>query len=283
MRHLLRALLALLLLSSPPARSAPESPWLGVEIEKTSDGSGARITDILPESPLAGNPAINRGDTITAVDGTAIQSPTELVTKVRTLQIGQRVQLGLRNERGLERAVTVLLGRRLSTGELQAKLVDKPAPEFSAVVVMGEALPSPSKGVLASLRGKPVLLDFFATWCGPCLESIPHLTQVQQRFKSAGLRVIGLSDEDPGLIKGVMGRYEPGYTLAQDVDRQAYRAYRITSYPTLVLIDGSGTVRTFARGNLAAIDQALNDLLGAAGRRPGDLAKRTPQQTPERP
>jgi thiol-disulfide isomerase/thioredoxin len=242
-----------------------ETPWLGVEIEKTPDKSGVRITDILPESPLlqrstSGGVAIKRGDTITAVDGALVQTPAELVSQVQKLQVGQKVALGLRNEHGMEREITVTLTRRLSTDELQGRLVDKPAPEINATGVLGAPLPVGKGGLLSGLRGKPVLLDFFATWCGPCIQSVPHLSELQRRHP--GLRVIGLSDEEPGLIRSVMQPLTPGYTIARDAEHAANRAYRIVSFPTLVLIDSAGVVRAVSRGNLPEMQQAITALLG---------------------
>lgn len=261
-----------------------ETPWLGVEIEKTPDKSGVRITDILPESPLlqrgtAGGAAIKRGDTITAVDGAMVQTPAELVSQVQKLQVGQKVALGLRNEHGMEREVSVTLTRRLSTDELQGRLVDKQAPEINATGVLGAPLPAGKAGLLSGLRGKPVLLDFFATWCGPCIQSVPHLSELQRRHP--GLRVIGLSDEEPDLIRSVMQPLTPGYTIARDAERAANRAYRIVSFPTLVLIDSAGVVRAVSRGNLPEMQQAITALLveekgGRSGGRGNTAGRRGP-------
>ncbi|MFO0572584.1 MAG: redoxin domain-containing protein [Polyangia bacterium] len=303
MRHrLLRALLLTgWMLGGPPlgtfggslglGTARAETPWLGVEIEKTPDKSGARITDILPESPLlqrgtAGG-AIRRGDTITAVDGALVQTPAELVSQVQKLQVGQKVALGLRNEHGMEREVTVTLTRRMTTDELQGRLVDKPAPEISATGVLGAPLPfdkGGKGGLLSGLRGKPVLLDFFATWCGPCIQSVPHLSELQRRHP--GLRVVGLSDEEPDLIRSVMQPLTPGYTIARDAEHAANRAYRIVSFPTLVLIDSAGVVRAVSRGNLPEMQQAITALLGEekggkSGGHGNTAGRRGPQGAPQ--
>lgn len=258
------------------ALAQTEKPWLGVEIEKTPDRSGARITDILPESPLVAGAVsgtgVRRGDTITAVAGNTVQTPAEVVEQVQKLQVGQKVTLGLRSEHGAERELTVLLGRKLSSDELQAKLVGKPAPDFGAQGLLGAPLPTAAAGLLAGMRGKPVLLDFFATWCGPCLQSVPHLSELSRRHPR--LRVVGVSDEEPGLIRGVMQPLGPGYTIARDPDHQGHRAYRIHSFPTLVLIDSGGVVRAVSRGNLNEIDQAVAQLLqNEPGAKAGQTAK----------
>lgn len=260
-------LCATVLLVCTPAIAA--TPWLGIEIEKDASG-GVRITDVLPESPLLalrGKAAIGAGEVVVAVDGRAVLSPAELVAVVRTLQVGQRVRLTVRVANQKPREVEVTLAERVPPDVLQMRtLFGKPAPDFPARAVSGPALPAGGKaegGVLASLRGTPVLLDFFATWCGPCRNSIPRLSALQQRYPR--LRVIGLSDEQPELLRPLVSELQPVYTVAHDVERKAGRAYRIYSYPTFVLVDGAGVVRTVSHGDLDRLEDDVAALLQAGG------------------
>jgi thiol-disulfide isomerase/thioredoxin len=260
----LRLLLwAALLLVCVPAHAA--TPWLGVGIEKDPSG-GVLIADVLPESPLLelhGKGAVGRGDVLIAVDGKAVASPMELLAVMRSLQVGQRIKLTVRVPNDKPREVEVTLRERLPPEVLQMKtLFGKPAPDFFARGVSGPALPASGRaadGVIASLRGTPVLLDFFATWCGPCMQSIPRLSALQQRYP--GLRVIGLSDEQPEILRPMVSQLQPVYTVAQDPDRRASRAYRIYSYPTLVLVDRGGVVRAVVHGDLDRLEYEVAALL----------------------
>lgn len=85
---------------------------------------------------------------------------------------------------------------RTLTGRLFAQLpepelIGKPAPEFTLKDIDGREI------TLASLRGKPVLLDFWATWCEPCRESMPHVQALYDQFKEKGLIVLGIDTDEP--------------------------------------------------------------------------------------
>ena len=263
----LRLLLGVaLLLVCTPAWAG--SPWIGAEIQKDVAG-GVLITDVMPESPLLalhGKDAVKAGDVILTVDGNPVMSPNELVGVVRMLQVGQRIKLTLRVPNQKPREVELTLTERIPPNVLQLRtLMLKLAPDFVARGVSGPALPVSAKatdGVLAGLRGTPVLLDFFATWCGPCMQAIPRLSALQQRYPN--LRIIGLSDEQPEVLRPMISQLQPVYTVAHDPERKASRAYRIYSYPTFVLVDRGGVVRTVSHGDLDELENAVATLLQAS-------------------
>ena len=66
------------------------------------------------------------------------------------------------------------------------------APPFNVRTLSGKSLR------LAELRNKPVIVDFWATWCGPCRASMPHLSEMQSRYEKQGLTVVGMSVDDGG-------------------------------------------------------------------------------------
>jgi cytochrome c biogenesis protein CcmG/thiol:disulfide interchange protein DsbE len=112
------------------------------------------------------------------------------------------------------------------------------APDFTLRTLDGQEI------ALSKLKGKVILLDFWATWCGPCRESIPHLIQLYKNYKKNGFEVIGMN-MDRGNIETVrhfaesMGILYPIVITPNNVERN----YGVNSLPTTILIDKEGRIR----------------------------------------
>lgn len=117
---------------------------------------------------------------------------------------------------------------------------------------------------LAALRGKPVYLSFFATWCGPCNDEAPMLQAVAKKYQSAGLTVIGI-DEEESSAKAQRFASEYGLTFPIALDRNGSVGDDLGVYatPTNVFIDRDGHVSSVVVGEMsgAEIDAALKKLL----------------------
>lgn len=117
--------------------------------------------------------------------------------------------------------------------ELYAKsFLGKVAPEL--IVSKWITQPPPS------MKGKFVLVDFWTTWCGPCLRSIPELNRIRRKF-SDDLVVIGLSDETPAAIQAMLPRID--YYVATDPPGNTKNAVEVRAIPHCLLIDPQGIVR----------------------------------------
>lgn len=101
---------------------------------------------------------------------------------------------------------------------------------------------------VSDLKGKVVILDFWATWCGPCRQAMPHLVEMQQKYRDQGLVVVAVSDEDRDTISAFVKK--TGYSLGfyRDPFRLANQKYMVDGYPTTFVIDRSGRITSFSQG-----------------------------------
>jgi thiol-disulfide isomerase/thioredoxin len=98
---------------------------------------------------------------------------------------------------------------------------------------------------LEALRGHPVLLDFWASWCGPCRASVPILNRVVSRHRDAGLVAVGINAEpnlSPARLAAAHHALGASFPTLQDLGWELQASYRVESLPTLVLIDREGIV-----------------------------------------
>jgi cytochrome c biogenesis protein CcmG, thiol:disulfide interchange protein DsbE len=153
-------------------------------------------------------------------------------------------------------AVLLVVGLlpRLTLGKHH--LVGKPAPAFSlSVVHNGEP---GSRLSLEAFRGRPVLLDFWATWCGPCRMEAPILSRVAQRYRDRGVVVIGVNTGDkPGLAGRFAEEEKLAYPVVYD-DVGIGGDYGVQSLPTLVMIGRDGRVQAVRTG---VVDESGLDAL----------------------
>jgi thiol-disulfide isomerase/thioredoxin len=236
----LLALLAVLALPAVAmaADTAGEAqpPWLGVVIEAAKP-TGVKIVDIVEGGP-GHQGGLRKGDIVLTIDGIKVARPEELTTRVAEKGVGELV--GLEVKRGDKQFLVDLpLGARpdkiKSTRDL---LLDKPAPDFALDAAVG---PNPAR--LADLKGRVIVLEFWATWCGPCAVTMPKLDEWQQKYGARGLAVVGVSAEELPIIKLHGKRAKLGYTLASDTAGGVFESYRVEAIPTLVIIDSRGVIR----------------------------------------
>jgi thiol-disulfide isomerase/thioredoxin len=111
-----------------------------------------------------------------------------------------------------------------------------PAPAIKVVSTSGQTI------TLANYQGRVLILDFFASWCGPCREAIPHLVDLNRRYGKQGLQLLGLSaDDDSGAVKEFAAEKKIPYPVAM-VNDQLLNDYGVRSIPTLFVINKKGIV-----------------------------------------
>jgi cytochrome c biogenesis protein CcmG, thiol:disulfide interchange protein DsbE len=109
---------------------------------------------------------------------------------------------------------------------------------------------------LADLRGAPVWLSFFGTWCPPCQEEVPVLRDAHARYAADGLRMVAISalDTSAADVRHYAETYSLPYTIGFDATSAVYRTYQGFGLPTHVFLDGDGVIRYVHWGPLSASD-----------------------------
>ena len=140
-------------------------------------------------------------------------------------------------------------------------MVGKVAPDLTMPVV---ANGDPGARMqLAELRGHAVILDFWATWCGPCALQAPILDRIARRHQKKGLVVLGVNvDDPPDIARAYASKKGLSYPIVTDDARDASGLYGVDKLPSLVVIDKQGKVVAYLTG---LIDEAsLDEVVAAA-------------------
>ena len=102
---------------------------------------------------------------------------------------------------------------------------------------------------LSDLRGRVVLVNFWATWCGPCKVEMPHLNRLYEKYRAAGFELLGVNiDDDPKAAVALATRMGLKFPVLLDTDKSVTRRYALDSMPGTVLIDRDGKVRHVHKG-----------------------------------
>ena len=142
------------------------------------------------------------------------------------------------------------------------KMIDNPrrarepfAPDFSITTAEGEYMS------LDELKGKVVLLDFWGTWCAPCVASVPGLRDLNKRLtkESSFVMISVSSDGDEEKWKDFIGKEKMIWPQYLDRDRKVIRAFRVTAYPTYILLDHEGVIRYRSSGMSLDKEAILQD------------------------
>jgi thiol-disulfide isomerase/thioredoxin len=146
-------------------------------------------------------------------------------------------------------------------GKAQLDATGVRAPDFSLPVLQGG---SPGARVrLSDLRGRVVLLDFWASWCGPCREQMPSIERIAARTDESDTVILGINTADnPQAALQLLSEIKTRYTILHDTGEVA-RGYGATTLPTLVLIDREGKI--VVRESTVMSEAHLEQLLQRAG------------------
>ena len=127
-------------------------------------------------------------------------------------------------------------------GQTGSVLLNMPAPDFELKTLEGDRLK------LSDLRGKPVLLNFWASWCGPCRRELPGILNIHRTLMSKGLVVLGVNDEGRREARKFAAEANLPFDTVDDSAKKVHKLYRVRAIPTVFLIDNDGTIVRFFRG-----------------------------------
>ncbi len=125
------------------------------------------------------------------------------------------------------------------------------APDFSLKGLDGQTVK------MSELRGKPVMVNFWATWCPPCREEMPDLQKAYQKYRGEGMVFLGIDmQEDPETVRKFVQQNGYDWTFVVDSDAQVARTYQASAIPTSYFVDRNGIIRDTQIG---AVTPALLD------------------------
>ncbi len=236
-------------LAGRPAWAAGR-PWIGVELGKADTG-------VLAKRVFRGSPAdkanVRMGDIILGADGTSVSAPGELIKLIRDKGAGQVIVLRV-DRAGTASDVKVTLAEHPGDEEvLRLDKVGTFASSWKGVkVVKGEL------SDIKKLKGKVVLLDFWAPWCGACRAMVPALNSLHERFGAQGLKVVGLTDDSEESALKMADKLGMKYAVGAATSSDTMRDYSVAALPTLFLVDKKGVIRHANIGLQTAEAQAAD-------------------------
>ncbi len=118
-----------------------------------------------------------------------------------------------------------------------------PAPAFTLSDLTGQ------QETLSQYKGQVVMVNFWATWCGPCQQEMPLLDQMYKKYKPAGFTLIGVNvDKEAPPVKDLLARKPVSFLVLLDPANQVSKAYHVDEMPSSVIVDRKGQIRYVHRG-----------------------------------
>jgi thiol-disulfide isomerase/thioredoxin len=148
------------------------------------------------------------------------------------------------------------------TADSSALGLGNPAPEIGIEKLL--QAPTGAKADLASLRGKVIVLEFWATWCAPCVAAMPHLNDLADKFRDQAVQFIAITDEEQAVVERFVRRREIRGWIGLDTNRATFKAYSVNPIPHTVVVDQRGRLAAITEPN-GLTEDVLQHCLAADG------------------
>ena len=232
-------------------------PWLGVTFKKATyeNHLALNVIGVHPESGCftAGMVA---GDQIVGVQGSPLTDMSQIQAAIKNHKAGQKVKIEIARD-GKKQTLNVALTERPDdisslTGSAIGSKIAKFGENFY------------KNGEKRKEKPKATLLDFWATWCGPCRKTLPVLANIYNKYSSKGVEIIGIADEPVETLNDFYAhQHASPYPLYRDASQDLWRRYGIRAVPTLMLLDKDGYIKRVWSGAPTEymIEQILKDVI----------------------
>ena len=132
------------------------------------------------------------------------------------------------------------------------------APDFTLTDANGQSV------TLSDLRGQVVMINFWASWCGPCREEMPLLEQIHQRYEALGFTLLGVNvEEDPTNGQAFLQERPVSFPVLYDSKNSISKLYEVIAMPSTVLIDRQGNIRYLHHGYKPGYENDYQDQIRA--------------------
>ncbi len=158
----------------------------------------------------------------------------------------------------LRPAVLLLAGSLVPAAQPPMPRPGDIAPEIRATL-----LEEPSRAVgLSSLKGRLVVLDFWASWCAPCLQSFAHMNALAREFRTQPVAFVSITHESATTVRPVLRKFPLQTTVALDTGCATFRAYQAWGLPRVILIGADGRVKSLIAPDTLTADVIRKALAG---------------------
>jgi|WetSurMetagenome_2_1015567.scaffolds.fasta_scaffold05725_4 cytochrome c biogenesis protein CcmG, thiol:disulfide interchange protein DsbE len=161
-------------------------------------------------------------------------------------------------------AVALLLASMLAWPAITGEGINARAPDFTLKKVTGE-----NYSLEQNLGKGPIVLNFWATWCGPCILEMKNLKKTYARYAAAGLQMLSISIDDNKTqpqIPSIVRTYKFPYTILLDENKDVYKAYHVANVPQIFIIDAQGNIvynhQGYQKGDEKKVEAIVAKLIG---------------------